>query len=426
MYLLEFAGEDDAFAACEAASAAVGVEPIAPGLATAGAVDADRVRGLAYTRRASRLLGRSDADLESARTCLEAARLDPDRAETVAVRATDVRGSTGISTSEAERVLGQVLVDRGFSVDLDDPDHTLRAAFSAGRVGGSRDAGSAVGGTERDGEAVLDEPVADPVATDASAGGDELPATDATADATDATADAADDLPATDPSAANDASADEPTSVCALGWLVAESVRDFAGRKPTEKPFFQPGSMDPQLARAVANVAGARPGATVLDPMCGTGGVLVEAGLVGADVVGTDAQSKMVRGACENLAHYLDADSDGPDTPAGGGEQATTEPALGTWHLARADATRLPLADDAVDAVVFDAPYGRQSKIATHRLEDLVAGALTEARRVAPRAVVVADRPWIDPARAAGWTIEAAFERRVHRSLTRYVLVLEG
>ncbi|SFC17753.1 N2-methylguanosine tRNA methyltransferase [Halobiforma haloterrestris] len=358
MYLLELGGEDDAFAACEARSAATGLERIAPGLAVANAVVPDRVRGLAYTHRASDLLGRTDADLESARTLLEAAPID--REGPVAVRATDVHGSTGISTERAERELGQVLVDRGFSVDLEDPDHLLRATFSEGRLTDDADDG------------VLE-------------------------------------------SEADDAESErgEDVSVCALGWLAAESVRDFGERAPTDKPFFQPGSMDPLLARAIANVAGARPGATVLDPMCGTGGVLVEAGLVGADVIGTDAQRKMAEGARENLRAFLEVDEPSPIGVERGG-----------WSVGRGDATRLPLADDAVDGVVFDAPYGRQSKIDTHRLEDLVAGALSEARRVAPRAVVVADRSWASEAREAGWELEAAFERRVHRSLTRHVLVL--
>jgi tRNA (guanine10-N2)-dimethyltransferase len=94
------------------------------------------------------------------------------------------------------------------------------------------------------------------------------------------------------------------------------------------------------------------------------------------------------------------------------------------FDVARADATSLPLGDDSVDAVVFDAPYGRQSKIETHDLADLVAGALAEAARVADRCVLVADRDWRDEAAAAGWTVTERFERRVHRSLTRYVLVL--
>ncbi len=61
VYLLELGGEDDAFAAREAESAATGVRPIAPGLAVARGIAPERVRGLAYTHRASGLLGRTDA-----------------------------------------------------------------------------------------------------------------------------------------------------------------------------------------------------------------------------------------------------------------------------------------------------------------------------------------------------------------------------
>nr|WP_267623005.1 methyltransferase domain-containing protein [Halobium salinum] len=345
---MELAGEDDAFAACEARSAASGVEVVAPGVAVAKGVVPERVRTLAYTHRASELVGRTDADVGSARALLEAARFDASREGSVAVRAHDVRGSTGVSTGTAERELGQVLVDRGFSVDLDDPDHVLRAVFSRGPV----DADDALS-RPADGPSDLDE-----------------------------------------------------ADVCTLGWLAVESVRDYGSRKPTDRPFFQPGSMAPLDARAFVNVAGARPGATVLDPMCGTGGTLIEASLVGADVLGSDAQWKMTNGARENLREYA--------------------PEGAAFELLRGDASRLPLRDDAVDGVVFDAPYGRQSKIERHSLEELVSGALSEARRVAPRAVVIADRSWREAALSAGWELEALFERRVHRSLTRYVHVLDA
>ncbi|THE63869.1 methyltransferase domain-containing protein [Salinadaptatus halalkaliphilus] len=360
MYLLELGGEDDAFAAREAASAATGVDLVGPSVALADAIVPERVRGLAYTHRASDLLGRTDADLTSARTLLEAATLE--REGSIAVRATDVHGESGVDTERAERELGQVLVDRGFSVDLEDPDHVLRAVFSAGRLEADALDGDLFEREDR---------------RDGRAEGNAV-------------------------------------SICALGWLAAASVRDFGARAPTDKPFFQPGSMDPLLARAVANIAGAKAGATVLDPMCGTGGVLVEAGLLGADVIGTDAQAKMAAGARTNLEHFLERDEPSP-----------TGVSRGDWHVGRGDATRLPLPDDSADAVVFDAPYGRQSKVETHRLEDLVSGALAQARRVGSRAVVVADRSWASEAREAGWELEAAFERRVHRSLTRYVLVLE-
>jgi tRNA (guanine10-N2)-dimethyltransferase len=322
VYVLELGGEEDAFAAREAESACAGVAVVAPGIARAGALST-RVAGLAYTRTAAEAVGFCDPTVEGAVACLDAATLD--REGSIAVRARDVRGLSGVSTGRAERELGAVLVERGFSVDLDDPDHVLRVLFSEEKA--------------------------------------------------------------------------------ALGWLTVETRRDFSARKPTDKPFFQPGSMDPMDARALANIAGARPGATILDPMCGTGGVLVEAGLVGARVVGNDAQWKMVRGAHENLAHYLD----------------------GGFAVLRGDATRLALRDGSVDGVVFDAPYGRQSKIANESLDALVGEALAESRRVVREdglAVVVGDRSWAEAAEEAGWTVESSFARRVHRSLTRYVLVL--
>jgi tRNA (guanine10-N2)-dimethyltransferase len=161
--------------------------------------------------------------------------------------------------------------------------------------------------------------------------------------------------------------------------------------------------MAPLDARAYANLAGAGPGQTVLDPMCVTGGLLIEAGLAGSRVVGIDAQTKMVRGARENLTAYLDGD----------------------FAVVRGDGTELPVADDTVDGVVVDAPYGRQSKVAGHELDDLVAGALTEAARVTARCVLVGDRDWTSAARDAGFRLQAKFTRRVHRSLVRHVHVLD-
>ena len=273
----------------------------------------------------------------------------------MAVRAVDVRSSTGIDTQVVERALGTVLVDRGFTVDLDDPDHELRAIFSA---------------------------------------------------------------------ASGDVDDDTPGECCALGWLAVESVRDFGERAPSDRPFFQPGSMDAMDARALVNIAGARPGATILDPMCGTGGILIEAGLLGARTVGGDAQWKMARGARENLTHVLDGDGRPDDE---------RYPETLSWDVYRGDATEFPVKDalDAdqersgkpIDGVVFDAPYGRQSKIEGD-LRAVVSGALAEARRVAPRCVLVADRSWSAVARDAGWTIDSQFERRVHRSLVRYVHVM--
>ena len=341
MYLLELAGTDDAFAAYEAASAASRVTVRGGGVAIARGIT-DRVSQLALTHRVNELLGTAAPDLASARALVEAASID--RSGSVAVRARDVRGATGVSTQAVERALGSILVERGFTVDLDDPNHELRAVF-AGPPSTS----------EWDGDAIE-------IAPDAGEDG-----------------------------------------LCALGWLAVEPERDFTDRAPTDRPFFQPGSMDPALARALVNVAGARPGARVLDPMCGTGGLLLEATRVGSAVVGVDALEKMVQGTRENLV-------------AAGADE---------FLVCRGDARRLPFEADTFDAVVVDAPYGRQTKVSADSLAVLLEDALGQARRVAPRAVVVGDRPWADVAREAGWSVSAQFQRRVHRSLDRFIHVLD-
>lgn len=322
MYALELVGEEDDFAAAEAATVAGAVDVVASGLAVAKGLRTDHVSRLAYTRAASRLVGRTDADVESVLALLSTTALG-ETDTTVAVRARDVRATAGVSTSRTEREVGTALVERGFSVDLDDPDRELRVSF-----------------------------------------GDDT---------------------------------------ALVGWLAAESVRDFGQRAPTDRPFFQPGSMAPLDARAYANLAGAGPGRTVLDPMCGTGGLLIEAGLTGCRVVGVDAQEKMVHGTRENLEAYLGTD----------------------FAVVRGDGTTLPVADDAVDGVVVDAPYGRQSKVAGHELDELVAGTLVEAARVASRCVLVGDRDWTRQANDAGWDVRATFARRVHRSLVRHVHLLD-
>ncbi|AGN00503.1 RNA methylase [Salinarchaeum sp. Harcht-Bsk1] len=355
MYWLEFGGEDDPFAALEATAAASDVRMLAPGIGTATALAPDRMAGLALTTAAGEVVGHTDASVESARALLETAGIE--REGTVAVRARDVRSSADVDTQRAERELGGVLTDRGFSVDLDDPDHTLRALFARGEL--ARDGAAAEGS---------------PLGVEASG------LVEVAADADDA-------------------------DVCLLGWVDVERAAAFGDRAPTDRPFFQPGSMDPALARALGNLAGARPGATIVDPMCGTGGLLLEGTLLGARMVGVDAQQKMVRGSRENLGELAPRDAD--------------------WEVARGDARRLPLAADAADGLVVDVPYERQSAVAADDLDDLVEGALAAAHDVAPRAVVVADREWVDAATSVGWTVECVHRRRVHRSLVRSVHLLE-
>ncbi len=44
--------------------------------------------------------------------------------------------------------------------------------------------------------------------------------------------------------------------------------------------------MSPKLARCMVNLTGVKENDLVLDPFCGTGGILIEAGIMGARVIG--------------------------------------------------------------------------------------------------------------------------------------------
>ena len=80
--------------------------------------------------------------------------------------------------------------------------------------------------------------------------------------------------------------------------------KHFQDSKPHKRPFFYPGSMSPKLARCMVNLSRVTQGQLLLDPFCGTGGILIEAGLIGCKVVGSDIYWKMKNGTAINLEHF--------------------------------------------------------------------------------------------------------------------------
>ena len=198
-----------------------------------------------------------------------------------------------------------------------------------------------------------------------------------------------------------------------------EKKRQFAERRPHLRPFFSPGVLKPKLARALVNLSGVRAGGLLLDPFCGTGGLLLEAGLpeVGARVVGLDVQEKMVRGARENLRLF----------GVGLGKGRSGE----DFVVLVGDASKIPLQDSSVDAVVTDLPYGRSSLVAgsgCSALSALYQNALAEIQRVLKpgrRAVVVSNSPTFFSL-LYNFRLLERHAYRVHKSLTRYVAVAEA
>ena len=150
------------------------------------------------------------------------------------------------------------------------------------------------------------------------------------------------------------------TNKAVLGSLVATVDRgDYERRAPHKKPFFYPGVLMPRVARALVNISQVRSDEVLLDPFSGTAGVLVEAGLIGAHVIGIEVRRKISHGAKMNLDEY---DTD--------------------YSLLVGDACRASLKDSCVDAIVTDPPYGRSAAIRAESLHHLYEDSFAEMHRV--------------------------------------------
>ncbi len=171
-------------------------------------------------------------------------------------------------------------------------------------------------------------------------------------------------------------------------------------RRISRLPFSRPVGLDPRLARAAANLALAGPGRRIVDPFVGTGALLAEAALLGADVTGVDVDLEMIRGAARNLEAVGH-----PGARLLGGDAGTL-------------AERFP--DGWFDALLTDAPYGRASGTGGEPVSELIARVLPLwARRVRDDGrVVLVTAGGPDPL-SEPWRRTVSVPVRQHRSLTR-------
>jgi len=192
-----------------------------------------------------------------------------------------------------------------------------------------------------------------------------------------------------------------------LAITMPRSMRQgWATRRPRSRAFFHPSAIFPKLSRALVNLSGVQPGEAFLDPFCGTGSLLIEASIIGAEPVGIDIARKMARGARRNSIKY-------------------GQPWLG---LVRADSRSLPIRE--VGAIATDIPYGRASSAgglqSSEILTSLVEGApavLPEGRKLVvmhPKSLEVG--PIADE--LGGLRVERELEIYIHRTLTRTITVM--
>jgi tRNA (guanine10-N2)-dimethyltransferase len=155
----------------------------------------------------------------------------------------------------------------------------------------------------------------------------------------------------------------------------------------------------------MVNLAQAGPGTRVVDPFCGTGGILIEAAMLGCLAAGSDLDQGMVAGARTNL-DFLGLSA----------------------QLARSDVGEFPsVLGGPVDAVVTDPPYGQSTWTGGEGTDALVARLYDATARALPtgrRLVVCLHDEGLLPGDDADLDVEAVYPLRVHRSLTRHIAVL--
>lgn len=182
----------------------------------------------------------------------------------------------------------------------------------------------------------------------------------------------------------------------------AKTEKRFIEREPKKKIKSHPAMLRPKLARLLVNLTGARK--MVLDPFCGTGSILIEAGVLGLKPIGSDIDRKMVWFSKLNTQHF----------------EVKAE-------LKQLDAAHLETEFSSVEAIACDPPYGRSSTLAGRKLKELYPKFLDSATKVLKKGGrLVMIRPHFLKLRVSkNWKKLGEFDWYVHGGLTRKILVLE-
>jgi tRNA (guanine10-N2)-dimethyltransferase len=169
-------------------------------------------------------------------------------------------------------------------------------------------------------------------------------------------------------------------------------------RKAHMRPSLHPTSMSPRLARACINLTGLTKG-TLLDPFCGSGGLLIESYLMGFNATGYDIDKIQIKRAKKNLDFYD----------------------IKNYNIKINDATKIT---GRYDCIVSDLPYGKGSKASA--LIPLYLDFLKNGKNLTKNMIIVLPNfiDYKDIIKKTDWKIKNKFEIYIHKSLTRIVLKL--
>jgi len=168
-------------------------------------------------------------------------------------------------------------------------------------------------------------------------------------------------------------------------------------RKVGERPFFSPISLHPRYARALINLTGVKRGSVVLDPFCGTGGIVIEAAFMGMKPIASDFDQEMIDGTRENMDFYD----------------------LELYDSDVLDVSRTFERFGEVDGIACDPPYGRSTHTGGEDIDSIYGRAMVSFRETLKMdhtvGVVLPHEISYGPMRK-----ECVHIQRVHGSLSRY------
>ncbi|MFH1786085.1 MAG: DNA methyltransferase [archaeon] len=179
----------------------------------------------------------------------------------------------------------------------------------------------------------------------------------------------------------------------------------FESRKGRYREYSKPISIHPKFARCLVNLARVRTGQRILDPFCGTGGILIEASMMGLKAVGYDIDPEMVEGTKTNLR------------------------GLGLKGVVlRGDARRLTA--PKVNAIVTDPPYGRSSSFTGSELKDLYRDSLKNMAGLLKNggylAIICPAEIELEKIAPPGLKLAEKYYQRVHKSLAKNFYVFRA
>lgn len=153
----------------------------------------------------------------------------------------------------------------------------------------------------------------------------------------------------------------EPRQVL-LGRKIAEGCASLGQKYSLKRRrYIGPTSMDAELSFIMANMAQVRPDALVMDPFCGTGGVMVACAVLGAHVIGADINLLALRGKGQGSTIAANFDQYGLTPPLA---------------LCRSDVLYSPFRRRRggwLDAIVCDPPYGIKEGTRSFRTDTIEA-----------------------------------------------------